>query len=65
MGVSGISMWRTPRWESASTTALTTLGGAPIVPDSPTPLAPSSLTGVGVSMITSSNDGSSHAEMAV
>ena len=40
-GVIGISMCRTPRWDSASTTALTMAGGAPTVADSPTPLAPS------------------------
>ncbi len=40
-GVMGISMCRTPRWESASTTALTMAGGAPTVADSPPPLAPS------------------------
>ena len=48
-GVAGMSMWRTPRWASASTTAFWTAGVAPIVPDSPIPLAPSGLRGVGVS----------------
>ena len=51
-----MSMWRTPRCETASITALCTAGVAPIVPDSPIPLAPSGLTGVGVSISTSSND---------
>ena len=40
-GVSGISMWRTPRCHKASTTALAIAGGAPTVADSPTPFAPS------------------------
>jgi hypothetical protein len=38
-GVIGMSMWRTPRCASASTTALAIAGGAPTVADSPTPLA--------------------------
>src|SRR5262249_6891230 len=42
-GVAGISMWSTPTARSASTTAFITAGGAPIVPDSPTPLMPSGL----------------------
>ena len=36
-GVAGISMWRTPNSESASTTALTTAGRAPTQPASPQP----------------------------
>ena len=36
-----------------------------MVPDSPMPLAPSSLSGVGVSMTTRSNMGSSVAEITV
>ena len=39
-GVIGMSMLRTPRCQSASTTALAMAGGAPTVADSPTPLAP-------------------------
>ena len=39
-GVIGMSMLRTPRCHSASTTALAMAGGAPTVADSPTPLAP-------------------------
>src|SRR5947199_379800 len=39
-GVTGISIWRTPRCHNASTTALTIAAGAPTVADSPTPLAP-------------------------
>src|SRR5262245_24685975 len=62
-GVSGVSRWWMPRCPRASTTALYTAGIEPIVPDSPMPLAPSSLANVGVSMRTSSNDGSSAAEM--
>ena len=57
-----MSTWRTPRWASASHTAFCTAGVEPIVPDSPMPLAPSGLTHVGVSMSTSSNDGSSAAD---
>src|SRR5690606_28057690 len=63
-GVAGMSTWRTPRWASASTTADWTAGVAPIVPDSPMPLAPGGFTKVGVSMSTSSKLGSSVAEMA-
>ena len=62
-GVTGMSRWRTPRWASASMTALWTAGVDPIVPDSPMPLAPSALSGVGVSMATRSNMGSSAAEI--
>ena len=56
-----MSMSFTPRWARASTTALTTAGVAPIVPASPTPLAPRGLTGVGVSVWSSSKRGSSEA----
>ena len=45
-----MSMWRTPRCDSASTTAFCTAGVEPIVPDSPMPFAPSGLSGVGVSV---------------
>src|SRR5690606_30478814 len=62
-GVAGISMWRTPRWDRASTTAFCTAGVAPIVPASPMPLTPSGLTSVGVSMVSSSKLGSSAAEI--
>ena len=55
-GVSGMSMCRTPRWESASTTALCTAGVDPIVPDSPMPFAPMGLRRVGVSVFDASND---------
>ena len=47
-------MWRTPKCDSASHTALCTAGVEPIVPDSPMPFAPSGLWGVGVSSGTSS-----------
>jgi hypothetical protein len=40
-GVIGMSMFRTPRCQSASTTAFAIAGGAPTVADSPTPFAPS------------------------
>ena len=49
-GVRGMSMWRTPRWDRASTTAFWTAGVEPMVPDYPTPLAPSGLFGLGVSV---------------
>ena len=62
-GLHGMVMWRTPRWLTASMIALYTEGMPPIVPDSPTPFAPSSLTQVGVSIGTSSKLGSSAAEM--
>ena len=60
-GVQGISRWRTPRWLRASTTAFWTAGIEPIVPDSPMPFAPSGLSGVGVSVFSVSNEGSSAA----
>ena len=60
-GESGRSMWRTPRCESASITALCTAGVEPIVADSPIPLAPSGFSGVGVSVCAISNHGSSEA----
>ena len=62
-GVVGMSMWRTPRWLTASMTAFCTAGVAPIVPASPMPLTPSGLTGVGVSLVSSSKLGSSAAVM--
>src|SRR5262249_5567509 len=40
-GVIGMSICLTPRCQSASTTALTMAAGAPTVPESPTPFAPS------------------------
>ena len=40
----------TPRWRTASTTALTTAGVEAIVPASPTPLTPSGLDVAGVSV---------------
>ena len=55
-GVSGMSMCRTPRWDSASITALCTAGVEPIVPDSPIPLAPIGLRWVGVSVFEASNE---------
>ena len=56
-----MSMWRTPRWLSASTTAFCTAGVDPTVADSPMPLAPSGLSGDGVSVCAASNDGNSAA----
>ena len=57
-----MSMCCTPRWARASITAFCTAGVDPIVPDSPIPLAPSGLRGVGVSCATSSKVGSSAAD---
>src|SRR5262249_47366704 len=57
-GWSGMSMWSTP---SASQTEFTTAALAAIVPASPMPLTPSGLTGVGVTVRSSSNAGSSAA----
>jgi hypothetical protein len=51
-----------PRWETASITAFCTAGVAPIVPASPMPLAPSGLSGVGVSVECTSKLGSSAAD---
>jgi len=56
-----MSMWRTPRCETASTTALCTAGVEPIVPDSPIPFAPSGLSGVGVTVFDASRSGNSAA----
>src|SRR5205823_4765292 len=56
-GLTGMSMCRTPKGESASTMALTMAGVAPIVPASPTPLTPIGFTSVGVSVRSSSNHG--------
>ena len=50
-----------PRWLSASTTAFCTAGVDPTVADSPMPLAPSGLSGDGVSVCAASNDGNSAA----
>ena len=55
-------MWRTPRWASASITAFCTAGVEPIVLASPMPLAPSGLSGVGVSVLCTSKLGNSAAE---
>src|SRR5581483_5528421 len=56
-GLIGISMWRMPNGERASTTAETRAGVAPIVPASPTPFAPNGFTGEGVSVLSSSRCG--------
>ena len=49
-GVRGMSMWVTPRCETASTTAFWTAGVDPTVPDSPIPLTPNGFSEVGVSI---------------
>ena len=56
------SMSVTPYGESASTTAFITAGGEAIVPVSPTPFTPSGFVGLGVSVRSSSKDGSSAAD---
>src|ERR1700722_13025608 len=48
-GVAGMSISATPSGRSASSRALITVGGAPIVPDSPMPLTPSGLVRHGTS----------------
>ncbi len=58
-GRSIMSMCLTPNGLSASTAAETMHGVDPSVPASPTPLAPSGLTGVGVTVLFSSNIGKS------
>ena len=55
-------MWVTPRWLSASTTALWMAGVDPIVPDSPMPLAPSGLRGLSVWVFDTSKPHSSAAD---
>jgi hypothetical protein len=60
-GLTGMSMWRTPRWAIALITAFWTAGPAPIVPPSPTPFAPSGFRSVGVSSGTVTSAGSSAA----
>src|SRR5205085_4716457 len=60
-GVIGMSMWVTPRWLRASTTALAIAGGAPTVADSPTPLAPKGWCGLGVIVLATSHAGVSTA----
>src|SRR4029079_18291842 len=59
-GDSGRRVNSTPNGASASATALTTAGGAPIAPPSPTPLKPPG-PGLGVSMCPYSIDGISDA----
>ena len=46
-----MSTWRTPYADNASITAFCTAGVDPMVPASPTPFAPSGLSGVGVSVV--------------
>src|SRR6185295_154153 len=60
-GVIGMSMWRTPKCDSASTTAFTMAGGAPTVADSPTPFAPKGWWGQGVTVLSVSHLGVSMA----
>ncbi len=61
-GCIGISRWRMPSGDSASTAAFTTAGVAAIVPASPMPFAPSGLTGDGVTVRSSVIDGRSAAD---
>src|SRR6185437_1150459 len=56
-GLIGMSRWRTPNGASASTTAATIAGVAPMLPASPTPFTPMGFTGEGVSVLSSSNQG--------
>ena len=57
-----MSTWSTPRWRTASTTALWMAGVEPIVPDSPMPLAPIGLRGLSVCVLLTSKLGSSAAD---
>src|SRR5690606_26177158 len=59
--VRGMSRWVTPKGESASRTAFTMAAGTPIVPASPTPLAPRGLVGEGVSSLSMATGGTSAA----
>lgn len=60
-GLIGMSMWRTPRRDSASITAFWTAGPAPMVPPSPTPFARNGFRSVGVASGTVTNAGRSAA----
>src|SRR3954453_8783307 len=60
--VVGMSICRTPRWATASTTAFCTAGVAPMVPASPMPFTPRGFSGDGVAISTRSKSGSSAAE---
>ena len=57
-----MSMWRTPRCDTASITAFWIAGVEPIVAASPIPLAPSGLSGDGVSVECTSKLGISAAD---
>ena len=59
LGVHGISTCRTPYGASASTIALTTVGGEPTVADSPMPFAPIGWCGDGVTVCPVSQSGTS------
>ena len=54
-GVAGMSRAVTPSGASASSTAFMMAGGAPIVPASPQPLAPSGLCAQSVVLVSSVN----------
>ena len=60
--VQGRSMWRTPRWATASMTAFCTAGVLPMVLASPMPFAPSGFSGDGVSVLCTSKLGNSAAD---
>src|SRR5699024_3440031 len=62
IGVHGMSMSCTPRWRTASTTALTTAGVDAIVPASPPPLTPRTVLVAGGSVRWVVNAGTSPAE---
>ena len=63
--VHGMSTCLTPRYETASTTALWMAGVEPMVPDSPMPLAPIGLRGLSVWVLLTSKLGSSAADGSV
>src|SRR5258708_7797936 len=58
-GVRGMSMCRTPRCDSASTTAFWIAGVEPIVPVSPIPFPPRGLFGLRVSVVAVTTSGTS------
>ena len=61
-GVVGMSMSVTPSGDNASITALTTAGGEPMVPASPTPFHPPGLLVDGVMTWSVTKEGSSAAD---
>ena len=61
-GVSGVSRIFTPNGLNASSTALHSAGGGPSMPVSPAPFAPNGVNGLGVTMCSNANSGTSSAD---